>query len=1158
MHSTMRRSVRIMFAFLCMAVLYICITSVCSHGAVNDEKNKIFYAEGSKITIREISDADRNAYPDDTLGKTVKVQFDDGSETYYLTSDYTIYGGGSEWCDSTQIMMFSGNVAQIVAGGSTGDTQNSIVCIYGGDVKKIAAVEDGKTESVSFYIDNIDMEVSELYIGAEKDRKGSFGDIVLQANSSPNITLKIGYKDGRLVSDFLKDEESENRVVVNLSGSNLKGTDQFEKLPNCMVNNRKYIILDAQKGTFKESGENIEGYMVSFVDEDGAYIYNYDTDNLPKPEREGYRFIGWAFDKSSNDTADTISNWVNKLYAVWRKESDPRPYNGCLYYSEFYPGNDESSECGAGIVFDSTIIRKYVPKDYDKDKGLKVTGYYPNGEKFEKEITISEDGIGYCVVESTSIDKKVTKRYIISIELYNYSNIYSTDFYVKGYDKNSVDNSGVPTKEFSVPINRYEAVSEDGAVVRIPYGSMNDNWELSVTGYVFGLNAGIKIGNEYVESYTEQLVPEGNAIEKEYIIRDTDGTDHKFKVKIIEDSGESTDIKNMALGFWDGETYDKYGNINQDLIQIDLDEARTEKGVTVTAPYYYDNENSDGIYVYYNYDTGFGMKISGLEEKYYLNKDGTRDIEFTVKSANNKKTQKYKITLEKDQEGDSVDLKTLNLVCYDVKTREAQKVAINPEAAGSEAGANVVALFDRDVSAGQFNIEVETKDFAKIYTDEAETAQIYLYQEVDIYRRPAMYNKTNDTLEFTVVSANGKNTKKYKVTAWQYGAKQMTDISTLSVLGISDKEYTGKAIEQDLVIMDGDKVLTAGSDYLVKYENNIKSGKAGMTIIGLGDYTGTLAKSFMIYKDGNIASDLFANSDIIRIAGNNRYSTSTAAADALKKSLGVDKFENIIVASGADYPDALAGSYLAKVKIAPVMLVGKDAETEADVKQYISKNLKKGGTVYLLGGTGVVTSRFEKSLGDLKVERLGGQTRYETNIAILKAAGVDKEDLLVCTGEGFADSLSASAVGKPILLVAKAGINDTQEKYLDSIKINDIYLIGGIGVVSDSIGRELRFYDQNGKCERIAGQNRYLTSVAVAKEFFPKGSDSAVLAYAMNFPDGLAGGPLALSIKAPLILTDNSGYGSAVDYAKSAGIKKAAVLGGSALISDGIVNKMIK
>lgn len=385
-----------------------------------------------------------------------------------------------------------------------------------------------------------------------------------------------------------------------------------------------------------------------------------------------------------------------------------------------------------------------------------------------------------------------------------------------------------------------------------------------------------------------------------------------------------------------------------------------------------------------------------------------------------------------------------------------------------------------------------------------------------------------------------------------YTSKPEKSIKDAEVTYKKKYRYTGKQIKPEVTISYGGKKLTEGEDYYIDYDTNTEPGKGGIMICGKGDYCGDLWLEFDI-SDGSI----FGSESMVRIAGSNRYATSTAAADALKQSLGVDKFENIIIASGADYPDALAGSYLAKVKNAPVMLVGKDAETESDVKQYISKNLKKGGTVYLLGGTGVVTSRFEKSLGDLKVERLGGQTRYETNIAILKEAGVDKEDLLVCTGEGFADSLSASAVGKPILLVAGSGVNDTQKKYLGSLKIKDIYLIGGTGVVSDKIGTQLKKYDRDDKCERVAGQNRYLTSVAVAKEFFPKGSDSTVLAYAMNFPDGLAGGPLALSIKAPLILTDNSGYSEAVAYAKNAGIKKAVVLGGPTLISDGVVNRII-
>ena len=79
----------------------------------------------------------------------------------------------------------------------------------------------------------------------------------------------------------------------------------------------------------------------------------------------------------------------------------------------------------------------------------------------------------------------------------------------------------------------------------------------------------------------------------------------------------------------------------------------------------------------------------------------------------------------------------------------------------------------------------------------------------------------------------------------------------------------------------------------------------------------------------------------------------------------------------------------------------------------------------------------------------------------------------------------------------------------------------------------------------------------MADTFF-KTSDNLVLAYAMNFPDGLSGGPLAMSLDAPLMLADDKNYKHAVTYADKAGVKKAAVLGGSTLISDSVVKKIIQ
>lgn len=41
-------------------------------------------------------------------------------------------------------------------------------------------------------------------------------------------------------------------------------------------------------------------------------------------------------------------------------------------------------------------------------------------------------------------------------------------------------------------------------------------------------------------------------------------------------------------------------------------------------------------------------------------------------------------------------------------------------------------------------------------------------------------------------------------------------------------------------------------------------------------------------------------------------------------------------------------------------------------------------------------------------------------------------------------------------------------------------------------------------------------------KFCTKDCETVVLAYAQNFPDGLSGGSLALSLNAPLLLVDQS------------------------------------
>ena len=333
-----------------------------------------------------------------------------------------------------------------------------------------------------------------------------------------------------------------------------------------------------------------------------------------------------------------------------------------------------------------------------------------------------------------------------------------------------------------------------------------------------------------------------------------------------------------------------------------------------------------------------------------------------------------------------------------------------------------------------------------------------------------------------------------------------------------------------------------------QYENNTNVGMASAIIKGCGMYIGEKELIFEIKERESGINALFSANTKIRINGDTRYETSMKTADSLKKSLGVDKFNTVIVAYGDDYADALSGSYLAKKNNAPILLI--DSAHESALKNYIDENVEPGGTVYLLGGVGVVSQRFENSLSNFAVKRLGGIDRYETNLKILREAGLGDDKLLLCSAWSFADSLSASATGNPILLVGNS-LSKEQTEILKASDIKKYYIIGGEGVVNHEIQKSLRKY---GKVERVSGLTRYETSVAVANEFFDYGADAGVLVYGENFPDGLSAGPLALSISAPLILVSNYDTVYASEYFSNMGIKRVAALGGPTLISDNSID----
>ena len=350
------------------------------------------------------------------------------------------------------------------------------------------------------------------------------------------------------------------------------------------------------------------------------------------------------------------------------------------------------------------------------------------------------------------------------------------------------------------------------------------------------------------------------------------------------------------------------------------------------------------------------------------------------------------------------------------------------------------------------------------------------------------------------------------------------------------------------------------------YIDNIRSSKAmNFTVWGYG-YAGDLfnPRPYTWQNDNDMYRWLVQRTawidrqlnpedqpSVFRICGEDRYETSLQIAEYLRRSNETEQFSTVILASGQNYPDALCSGYLSSRNNAPIILINQKSAEK--IIEYINQNVAEDGKVIVLGGTQAVDGEWLKGLKKETV-RISGLNRYETNLEILKACGELPDELIVCTGKNYADSLSASGVDLPVLLADGESLTDAQKEFLSDLTLSKIYIAGGTGAVSESLQAELEGYSD---VERLAGGTRYETSQLVADTFFDREKiDNALIAYAYDFPDGLCGGPLAKALKAPVLLADDHNHVNAQKYSDSCLLKNGYVLGGSARFSDETVREV--
>ena len=200
------------------------------------------------------------------------------------------------------------------------------------------------------------------------------------------------------------------------------------------------------------------------------------------------------------------------------------------------------------------------------------------------------------------------------------------------------------------------------------------------------------------------------------------------------------------------------------------------------------------------------------------------------------------------------------------------------------------------------------------------------------------------------------------------------------------------------------------------------------------------------------------------------------------------------------------------------------------------------------------------SINLIPSERISGPSRYETAIEIFNKGWETADTVVLVTGENYPDALSATPLAAkydaPILLARNASLKYQAElsNVLKNKGVKNVIIIGSEGVIPKIIESELAQMGISSR--RIAGNDRYETSLAIAKEIGIN-SGEIVVASGQNFPDGLSIASIAAQKEMPILLIREKYIPENIKgYIDSSNISKTYLLGSEGLIPNDVANQL--
>ncbi|MCT8978329.1 cell wall-binding repeat-containing protein [Clostridium sp. CX1] len=312
-----------------------------------------------------------------------------------------------------------------------------------------------------------------------------------------------------------------------------------------------------------------------------------------------------------------------------------------------------------------------------------------------------------------------------------------------------------------------------------------------------------------------------------------------------------------------------------------------------------------------------------------------------------------------------------------------------------------------------------------------------------------------------------------------------------------------------------------------------------------------------------VSAEEVVESRLLRAGGEDRYGTSVKVSQ-----IGwLDGTKNVIIASGEGYADALSAAPLAKAKDAPILLTESKSLNSQTLEELKRLNDKvKIENIYVIGGTGSVSegayNKLKSEFGDANVDRLWGNDRYETAVAVAEKLGVT-DKIVLASGDGYADALSAAPIaamkGMPILLTESKELSKPTEEFIKKHSgINKTYVIGGTASVGDATKEKVP------GAERLGGADRFETNTIVM-DYFAEDFDLTGVLTALGegptgneFADALSGAALAGKANSPIILVNKEVPETTRNFIQSRLSPSTYILaiGGEGVISDSLILSM--